>query len=164
MLVRLDSPAGDATLFVMSQGGMYFLRPGIAASWRGSLPRSGEYFLGIYGGAVPTDYVLSAQLATRIRFKEGEHATTIAGNTPDGAIASFSVFGVKGDKMAITLSGAGGRAALGVFGFVDDQTYLAASDNQRSLKLTLPVTQDYIIEIVPLPGEAIDFILDVQVE
>jgi len=164
MLLQLVSTAGDATLFMMSQGGTYFLRPGLAATWQGTLPQSGAYYVGIYGGAVPTDYSLSVQLVTRIRFKEGEDATTLAGKTPDGAIATYSLFGAKGDQLVVVLSGAGSRAALNIHGFIDGRTYLSSADKRTSLKLAVPVTQDYIIEIVPTSGETVSYILDVQVQ
>jgi hypothetical protein len=164
MLVQLISSAGDASLFMMSQGGTYFLRPGLAASWRGSLPQSGNYYLGVYGGSVPTDYTLSMQLATRIRFREGLSGAALSGKTPDGTIATYSLFAAKADQLTVVLSGTGQRAALNIHGFIDGKTYLSSSDQLTSLKLSVPVTQDYIIEIVPLFGETVSFVLDVQIQ
>jgi hypothetical protein len=164
MLVRLVSAGGDASLFMMSQGGTYFLRPGIDTSWQGSLPQTGSYYLGIYGGAQPSDYTLAVQLATRIRFKEGDPITTVSGRIPAGTIATYSVYGIKGKKIYITLSGAGTRAALSVTGFIDGKSYLAASARKSSFRGTIPATEDYLLEIIPRTGETVGYILDVEIE
>ncbi|MFH1183911.1 MAG: hypothetical protein V1755_02585 [Chloroflexota bacterium] len=163
-LVRLDSAAGDAALSMMSQGGTFFLRPGAATYWRGVLPQTGDYHLGVYGGAAPTDYTLSVQQAKRIRFKEGASAATVSGKAPNGSVATYSLFGAKAERLFVTLSGAGRQAALSVSGFVDGHPYLSASDHKTTLTLDLPVTQDYIIEIVPAPGRTVRYILDVKIE
>ena len=163
-LLRLNSSAGDAALSMMSQGGTFFLRPGVATYWRGVLPQTGDYHLGVYGGLEPTDYMLSVQLAKRIRFKEGASAATVSGKAPNGSVAAYSLFGTKAERMVVTLSGAGRRAALSVLGFVDGESYLSASDEETTLTLVLPATQDYIIEIVPDPGETVGYILDVDLQ
>jgi hypothetical protein len=164
LLLSLTSGAGDATLFLMSQGGTYFLRPGRSTAWRGTLPQAGSYFVGVYGGATPTDYTLSLQLVQRIRFEEGATTTAVTGRTPRGTIMTYSVFAIKGETMVLTLSSADGKAALAVSGFVDGQTYLAASEQEYQIKLPAPSTQDYIVEVVPLTGESVFHILDVQVD
>jgi hypothetical protein len=164
MLLDLNSAAGDATVFMMSQGGMYFLRPGVGTAWRGSLPQAGDYYLGVYGGSAPTDYTLRLRLVTRIKFKEGKTQVTVSGKTPDGAVATYSLFSIKGQKVSVTLSGPGKKAALGVTGFIDDKPYLPSSEKKNELKFIAPVTQDYLIEVVPIPGATIGFILDVSFE
>jgi hypothetical protein len=164
LLLSLTSGAGDATLFLMSQGGTYFLRPGRSTSWRGTLPQAGNYFVGVYGGAMPTDYALSLQLVQRIRFKEGATTAAVSGRTPRGTTATYSVFAIKGETLVLTLSSADGKAALAVSGFVDGQTYLSASEKEYQIKLPAPRTQDYIVEVVPLTGESVFHILDVQVD
>ena len=84
MLVQLESSTGDAVLSMMSQGGTFFIRPGVADYWRGVLPQAGVYYLGVYGGAQPTDFRLSVMLVSRVVFKEGETKATVIGRTPDG--------------------------------------------------------------------------------
>jgi len=164
VLLSLSSDAGDATLFLMSQGGTYFLRPGKATSWRGTLPQAGRYFAGVYGGALPTGYTLSLQLVQRIKFKEGAISAAVSGRTPRGTTMTYSVFAIRGETLVLTLSAADGKAALAVSGFVDGQTYLAASENEYQIKLPVPTTQDYIVEVVPLTGESVSHLLEVLVD
>ena len=164
LLLSLTSDAGDATLFMMSAGGTYFLRPGRATFWRGTLPQAGSYFVGVYGGAMPTDYTLAVQLVQRIKFKEGSETATVSGRTPRGTTMTYSVFAIKGETLVLTLSAADGKAAMAVSGFVDGQMYLAASEKEYQIKLRAPKTQDYIVEVVPLTGESVFHILDVQVD
>jgi hypothetical protein len=164
LLLSLTSDAGDATLFLMSQGGTYFLRPGRTTSWRGTLPQAGNYFVGVYGGAIPTNYTISLQLVQRIRFKEGARSAAVSGRTPRGTTVTYSVFGIKGETLVLTLSAADGKAAMAVSGFIDGQTYLSASENEHQIKLPAPSTQDYIVEVVPLTGESVFHILEIQVD
>lgn len=164
MLVHLDSPTGDASFSMMSEGGTFFVRPGTFTSWQGTLPKTGDYYLGVHGGSAPTTYNLSVQLVTRINFKEGASAATVSGNAPEGSIATYSVFGEEKERLVVTLSGAGRMAALSILGFANGHSYLSASAQKTTFTFTLPVTQDYIIEIVPKPGKTIDYILDVQAE
>jgi hypothetical protein len=164
LLLSLTSGAGDATLFMMSQGGTYFLRPGRSTSWRGTLPQAGNYFVGVYGGAMPTDYTLSLQLVRRIKFKEGATTASVSGRTPRGTTMTYSVFAIRGETLVLTLSAADGKAAMAVTGFIDGQTYLSASENEYQIKLPAPRTQDYIVEVVPLTGESVFHLLDIQVD
>jgi len=164
MLVQLDSSSGEAAMSMMSHGGTFFVRPGTSDFWRGTLPEAGDYYLGVYGGTTSTDYQLSVTLVSRVRFKEGENKATVVGRAPDGTEAALSVFAIKGQKLILTLSGVGSRAAMGVEGFVDRKSYLGASDSQTSFQLVAPVTQDYIILIVPNAGQSVGFVFDVSIE
>jgi hypothetical protein len=164
MLVQLESASGDAALSMMSHGGTFFVRPGAAQYWNGTLPQAGMYYLGVYGGAVPTDYNLSVTLVTRVVFKEGENDATVTGRTPNGTVSALSVFGPKGSKLLLTLSGTGTEAALSVEGFVDRKSYLDASANERRFTLVAPLTQDYIVKIVPDDGATTNYVFDVTVQ
>jgi hypothetical protein len=159
----LESALGDAEFSLMSQGGTFLLRPGLQRFWRGSLPRTEDYYIGVYGGGAPQDFTLSIQLATRVKFKEGVAAAAVGGNTVDGTIAVYSVLGQQDERMVVTISGTGGKAALAVSGFVDGKQYLRATENKTTFTLDLPVTQDYIIEVVPVGGQTVGFVLDVEV-
>lgn len=164
MLVQLESGADEAGLSMMSQGGTFFLRPGVADFWRGSLPQAGVYYLGVYGGARRSDYRLHVTLAPRVVFKEGEDSATIIGRTPDGTVSALSIFALKGAKLVLTLSGTGTEAAMSVEGFADRKSYLESSDDQRSFTLAVPVTQDYIVRIVPDAGATTNYVFDVSVK
>ena len=162
MLVQLESSTGDAALSMMSQGGTFFIRPGVADYWRGVLPQAGVYYLGVYGGAHPTDFSLNVKLVSRVVFKEGETTATVTGRTPDGSISALSVFGLKGSKLILTLSGTGIEAAMSIEGFADRKSYLDAADDKRSFTLVAPVTQDYIVMIVPDAGATTNYVFDVS--
>jgi hypothetical protein len=163
ILLQLDSPTGRASFSLMSQGGTLFVRPGETTAWRGSLPQAGKYYLGVYGGAAPDAYSLSIQLARRIRFKEGAKAATVSGTAP-GSIVGYSVFGAKGSRLAATISGTAGKAALSIVGFADGNTYLASSAGKTEYLFTLPLAQEYIVGVNPQEGVSVHYILDVQVD
>ncbi len=163
MLVQLESSSG-AALSMMSQGGTFFIRPGVADNWRGVLPQAGVYYLGVYGGSEPSAFRLSVVLVTRVIFKEGETKSTLVGRTPNGTTSALSVFGLKGAKIILTLSGAGTEAAMSIEGFADRKTYLDASADKRSFTLVAPLTQDYIVKIVPDPGATTNYVFDVVIQ
>jgi hypothetical protein len=164
MLVQLESATGDAALSMMSQGGTFFVRPKVADYWNGTLPQAGMYYLGVYGGTVPTDFRLTVTLVTRVVFKEDDPTATVIGRTPNGTVSALSVFGLKGAKLILTLSGTGTEAAMSVEGFADRKSYLDAAADQRRFVLVAPVTQDYIVRIVPDAGATTNYIFDVTVE
>jgi hypothetical protein len=139
------------------------LSPSIGqVSWRGSVPRSEDYFVGAYGSTQDQEFTLTVQLAARIRFKEGSTSTTVGGKTVSGSRAVYSVLGIKGQTMIVSLSGAGREAALSIYGYVDGQAYLLSTAGRTSFKFKAPSTQDYIIEIVPKGGKTVPYVLDVQ--
>lgn len=164
MILELESTSGDAQLSMMSKGGTFFLRPGVAQDWRGVLPEAGMYYFGVYGGAAPTDFRLAVTLISRVLFKEGEDSATVVGRTPDGTISALSVFGLKGAKLTLTLSGTGSQAAMSIEGFQDRKSYLDISADKRSFKLVAPITQDYLIRIVPDAGATTNYVFDVGIQ
>jgi hypothetical protein len=165
VLARVDSPGADLGLSVMTRGGTYLQRPVAAQqSWRARLPRTEDYYLGVHGGSAPQDFSLLVQLSSRITFKEGAHSASVRGDTVDGSLVTYSVFGAKDDRMVVSLSDAGGEAVLAVSGFVDGQPYLLATRKKTSVILKLPATQDYIIEVIPDPGRTVGFVLSVEIQ
>ena len=163
MLLQLE-PSTGTSLSMMSQGGTFFIRPGVTDNWRGVLPQAGVYYLGVYGGAAPTAFRLTVTLVNRVVFKEGETKSTVVGRTPNGTTSALSVFGLKGAKIVLTLSGTGTEAAISIEGFADRKTYLDASADKRSFTLVAPLTQDYIIQIVPDAGATTNYVFDVDVQ
>jgi hypothetical protein len=164
MILELESSTRDAGLSMMSQGGTFFIRPGVGDRWRGVLPQAGVYYLGVYGGPQPTDFRLTVTLISRVIFKEGEDSATAAGRTPDGTVSALSIFGLKGAKLTLTLSGTGSEAAMSVEGFQDRKFYLDISVDKRSFTLVAPATQDYIVRIVPDAGATTNYVFDVSVK
>jgi hypothetical protein len=163
MLITLVPPDQGLGLSIRTQGGTSMLSPSTGQlTWRGSLPRTEDYYVGVYGGARDQDFTLTVQLALRIKFKEGATSATVAGKTLSGSAVAFSVLGIKGDTMIVSISGAGRDAALGIYGYVDGQPYLSSTSRKTNFKFKVPSTQDYIIEIVPRAGRAVSYVLDVQ--
>ena len=53
---------------------------------------------------------------------------------------------------------------MSIEGFADRKSYLDASDDKRSFTMVAPVTQDYIVKIVPDAGATTNYVFDVRVE
>jgi hypothetical protein len=163
MIARLDSKDSGLALSVRTQGGTSFLSPSSGqVSWRGSLPRTEDYYVGVFAGSSAEDFVLKVELASRIKFKEGSATASVGGKTYGGATAVFTVLGIKGQTLIVSLSGSGRDASLGVYGYVNGDSYLQAGAGKTSFKLKVPFTQDYVIEVVPKGGKTVPYVLDVQ--
>jgi hypothetical protein len=104
------------------------------------------------------------KIASRILFKNGAKAAAVVGTTVPGSSTIYSLFAAKGTTMAVTLSRASAAADLGIWGFVDEQLYLVPETGKTIFKITVPVTQDYIIEIIPRGDKATRYILEVSVQ
>ena len=72
---------------------------------------------------------------------------------------AYSVLAIKDEELDIGLSGTGSQAALSVTGYVDGHVYLDAEDGETSFSMKVPVTQDYIVEVVPGGGQTLNFAL-----
>ena len=165
MLVSIDSLNQDVTLSLKTQGGTSMLNASAhQPSWRGTLPQTEDYYLGVYGGASAENFTLTVTLPSRIRFTVGADSTKVIGKTVAGYSANYTIFAIKGQKMTVTLANLSGDAALTIYGFTDGQPYVRAATEQTSFTLKLPRTQDYIIQVVPKGRSTVSYLLNVQIQ
>ncbi len=160
MLVRVDSPQSDVTVSIQTQGGTSLLSPAARqTSWQGTLPQTEDYVITLHGGADAQEFTLTIEIVSRISLPTGSDQIKISGSTPNGYRVAYVVYAVQGQKMDVELYGAGGSAALTVWGYANGKTYLRAANNSTSLSFTVPVTQDYFLEINPKAGAILSYVL-----
>jgi len=165
MLITVNSLNHDVSLSVRTQGGTSMLNPAAhLTTWQGVLPKTEDYYIGIYGGSEPQDFTLTVEIPSRIKFAIGAINATVSGKTVGGYVVAYTVLAIKGQLMTVNLNGVGNLAALTIYGYSNGQPYLRAATQNTSFVLKLPTTQDYIIEVVPLAGEVVNYTLEVIIK
>jgi hypothetical protein len=163
LVVELASPNNDLALSLGTAGGTRILRADAnKQTWRGSAPQGEDYLLGIANPGPAEDFSLSLRLAGRLKIPEGEDFVKVNARTVGGIPMVYSILGIKGQTMEIDLVTGDDKTFLQVEGFVDGNIYLASADHKQSYKALVASTQDYIVQIVPTPGDVIRFSLTVQ--
>jgi hypothetical protein len=164
-LVSVDSFNHDITLGITGKDGTVLLADSLLqTTWQGALPATQDYYLKLKSGATAENYTLSVTAAARIVFKQGAISAAVAGTTVGGYNVTYALRASAGQTMTINLTAPAGTAALTVWGFSDGQPYLRSVTGSTTFSMTLPTTQDYIIEVVPNGGQVINYSLAVEVK
>jgi hypothetical protein len=165
MIVMVNSLNSDVTLSVRTKGGTSMLNAAAhQSSWQAMLPKTEDYYIGVYGGATTENFTLTVVIPARIKFLPNAVSATVSGQTVAGYVVAYTVLALKGQTMTVYLSGAGDNAALTIYGYTDGQPYLRAALAQTTFTQKLPATQDYIIEVVPLAGQVLNYTLDLIIK
>ena len=165
LIVMVNSLNNDVTLSIRTQGGTWMLNAAAhQTSWQSMLPKTEDYYIGVYGGATTENFTLTTVIPSRIKFDPGSITTTVNGKTVAGYNVAYTVLALKGQLMTVYLNGAGNNAALTIYGYTDGQPYLRSVTEQTSFNFKLPATQDYIIEVVPKAGLVVNYSLQVIIK
>ncbi len=162
IILILDSPHGDLYLGVTSPDGSLLLDP--AKKWnrlQWLLPKTGTYIINVYGGAAAENYTLTAKVAQLVSFPSGSNNTTLAGNTVNGYVVSYAFYCTSGQTMSAALSVPSTTAYLDVFG-IQYGVLLSSADKSNNWSHTLPATEDYIVEVIPVGGHVVGYSLTVS--
>jgi hypothetical protein len=165
MIVMVNSLNNDVTLSVRTQGGTWMLNAAAhQTAWQSMLPKTEDYYIGIYGGATTENFTLTVQIPSRIKFAQGSITATVSGQTVAGYNVAYTVLAIKSQLMTVNLNGVANSAALTIYGYSDGQPYLRSVTGQTSFNFKLPATQDYIIEVVPRAGQVVNYTLVVIIK
>ncbi|MGB8214684.1 MAG: hypothetical protein WCE68_14090 [Anaerolineales bacterium] len=163
MILILDSPNHDVYLGVHEPDGTKLLDPAKKwTNWQWLLPKTEVYTIQVYGGAIAEKYTLTAKVAQIISFTSGETSITLAGSTPDGNVFSYALVCQTGQVMTVTLNVPASTAYLDVFGLATG-TLLSSSKKLNTWTGTLPANEDYIIEVIPVGGQVVNYTITVSV-
>ncbi len=165
MIVSLHSANNDVSVSIRYEDGTTLLAASAKqSSWRGSLPKSGDYYLTVRGGASPENFTLVVTVPLPLRFAQGTDSLTVQGSTVAGYDVSYSVYALKGQAMDVNIESISSKGSLAIYGFQDGQQYLRSDEGQKSFHFVLPSTQDYIISVVPFQGLVLDYIMGITVK
>jgi hypothetical protein len=165
LIVMVNSLNNDVTLSIRTQGGTWMVNPAAHLSnFQSMLPKTEDYYIGVYGGDATENFTLTVEIPSRIKFAPGADTAMVSGKTVAGYDVAFTVLAVKGQVMRVYLNGVGKDGALTIYGYSDGQPYVRSVTEQTTFGLKLPVTQDYIILVVPRSGKVIFYTLIVNIK
>jgi hypothetical protein len=166
LIIMLDSINHDVTFSVKGQKDGAVLLPASQAStsWQTMLTTTQDYLVQLYGGASTENFTLNIIIPARVAFDPGAISAQRSGSTPGGLIVSYVVRASAGQKMKLQLGAPGGNAVLGVYGYQDGQPYLRSAVESTTFDMTLPATEDYIIQVIPRGGEVASYNLNVEIK
>ncbi len=164
MLLALNSGNGDVTLGVSEPDGNKLLDPEKKwMYWEWILPKTELYTIQVYGGASPQTYALSVEVAQLVSFPAGASSVTLSGSTPKGYVFAYALACKANQVMTASLNVPNTTAYIDILGIASG-TLLSPTDQATKWSGTLPSTQDYIIEVIPVNGQVADYTLTVSVK
>lgn len=165
IIVALDTTDNSAKLSVFGANGTMLLSPSQqSTSWQGYLPVTQDYYFRVTGGGSTQNFTLNVNIPARIQFESGQDQVTLNGQTSGGRAVMYAAYAFGGQELEVTLDTAPEVAALTIWGFSDGQPYARAQNGVTDFNLTLPATQDYIIQVVPQGGNVVDYEVTVKIQ
>jgi hypothetical protein len=162
MIVTLDTPDQSAKLSIFGDNDVVLLSQG--NNWQGTLPSTQDYYFSITGGVSAQTFTLNVNIPARIEFSAGEDQTLLRGQTVGGYSVMYVAYAFSGQQLDVTINTAPEVAALTIWGFSDGQPYARAQNGVTDFSLTLPATQDYIIQVVPQGGNVVNYEVTVMIK
>ena len=162
MIAMVDSYNHDVTMTIKTAGGTSLLNNG--QNLNTLLPVSEDYYITVMGGSSAENFTLTVETPARISFAIGKNNSIISGKTAGGYVVSYVIFAQQGQNMEVDLNGVGKGAALTVWGFSDGQPYIRSVTGATTFSMKLPISQDYIIDIVPNAGTEVGYTIVVTVK
>ena len=94
----------------------------------------------------------------------GISSVTVSGTISDSYAVSYVLYAQQNQHMEVDLNGVGQDAALTIWGFSDGQPYIRSVTGATTFSFKLPMTEDYIIDIVPSGSMVVNYTLIVTVK
>lgn len=166
LMVSVTSPNNDLTLMVIGQQDGHILLAGAQklSSWQTILTLTQDYLIVVIGGSATETFTLNVIAPARVTFDPGAVSTVLKGSTPGGWNVSYILRARADQKLDLKLDAPAGNGVLSMYGFQDGNPYLRYVVEQTSFSMTLPTTQDYIVQVVPRAGMVIDYTLTITIK
>ena len=165
-IASVTSSNNDVTFSVTGrQDGVVLLPASLKySSWQTMLTRTQDYLVQVYAGSTTENFTLSINTPARIVFDPGAVTAQRSGTTPGGLDVDYILRANAGQTMDLQLTAPNGNAVLAVYGYQDGQPYLRYVVESTSFSMSLPASQDYIIQVVPRAGEVAPYTLKIKVQ
>jgi len=149
-IVMLRSSNNTAVLDISDGNGISYLSAvNQYTYWNMVLPKTGMYYIDIVGLDQGTDFTFQVIIPARIVFPANTYWQTYNGSIGSYSVVSYSVYAAAGKTMSVNLnSGATPQAFLRISGVGTGMIYLDHNAHQTGISLSLPATQDYLVEVV----------------
>lgn len=164
MILSVDSPLRDVTLAVYEEDGSILLNPSYGwINFQWILPATQIYTIKVIGGSASENYTLTVKVAAQVSVPAGGGPKTFSGSTINGYVFSYAVNCQSNKTLHLTLNVPASSAYLDVIGIATG-ILLDPALHLTSWSGVLPSTQNYIIEIIPVAGQVVDFSLTISVD
>ncbi len=131
-------------------------------NWQWLLPKTELYTIQVFGGPATENYTLTTKVAQRVNFPSGVSSIALSGSTPNGLVFSYAITCKTNQVMTLSLNLPASSAYLDVIGLATGPL-LSASAKSTTWTGSLPSSQDYIIEVIPVGGQVVNYTLSVSV-
>jgi hypothetical protein len=130
------------------------------------LPATGNYILQILAGnAQPVaNFGLNITIPVRITFAPGGISAQVQGTTGEGRVVTYLLKASGGQTMTVNLQAPPNTGGITIYGLDDGQPLIRSQSGATSFTGQLPMTQDYVIQVVPFGNGALNFGLNVTVQ
>ena len=120
--------------------------------WSARLPEDGDYVVRVTA-ADRTTYTLAVQIPREVTVSAEQPTAIFTGVTPSRAPIDYLIRAEAGRTLEVVL---GGAPALGlhVYGLADGVQLARLADRQRLYAGRLPISQDYVVSVVPAAERA----------
>lgn len=165
MMVNLDSPNQDAFLRIygVTSGDILVDSGSKQTSWQGRLPSNQDYIIQVISSNT-TSFTLTVTIPERISFAPGAISASLSGPLRANEVHTFILRAAAGQTMTLTLTPDDQSVLLAFYGYQNGEPYLRTAAGQTSWTGEVPVTQDYVIQVVSVVGSDKTFTLDVKIQ
>lgn len=134
--------------------------------WQSTLPASGNYIIQVLAGnAAPVaNFGLNVTIPVRITFAPGGTSAEVQGTTSESRVVTYLLKANGGQTMTVNLTAPPNSAGITIYGMQDGQPLIRSQSGATSWTGTLPMTQDYVIQVVPFGNGTVNYTLNVTVE
>lgn len=117
--------------------------------WFGRLPVSGDYVVRVRAPAGPAAYTLAVQIPRKFELYPDGPPASLTGEAPSRAPVDYMVSAGQGATLEAEVRGDHPDTHVHIFGLGDGAQLAPLSDRRRSFAGIVPLTQDYIVSVVP---------------
>lgn len=134
--------------------------------WQSVLTASGDYIIQtLAGNAVPVaNFSLNVTIPVRITFAPGAISAQTQGVTAESRVVTYLLKANGGQTMTVNLNAPPNSAGITIYGLQDGQPLIRSQSGATSWTGALPMTQDYVIQVVPFGNDTVNFMLDITVQ
>ena len=176
MTINLTGTGDGRTSLVMwgADGTVYLSGALDVNSWSGALPYTQDYYIdvrSVSSGAV--DYTLDVlipptvttpdPMPQRIQFAAGATSAKLVGALPGNGIARYVLSAAAGQHLTLNLLQSGAGHAVLVLWGADGTVFMSGAADATAWSGTLPLSQDYFVDVREVVSGSIDYQLDVLI-
>lgn len=134
--------------------------------WQSTLPANGTYIVQVLAGnAAPVaNFGLSVTIPVRITFQPGAISAQVTGTTGQSRVVTYLLQANGGQTMTVNLTAPPDSAGITIYGMQDGQPLIRSQSGATSFSGQLPMTQDYVIQVVPFGNGTVNYTLDITVQ